>query len=38
MKQSNATQPSVVQHAIADRLNAASDVHATYIRSLTRRH
>ncbi|PRY68166.1 IS110 family transposase [Halomonas ventosae] len=31
MKQSNATQPSVVQHAIADRLNAASDVHAAYI-------
>ena len=31
MKQSNATQPSVDQHAIADRLNAASDVHAAYI-------
>lgn len=31
MKQSNATQPSVVQPAIADRLNAASDIHAAYI-------
>jgi transposase len=31
MKQSNATQPSVVQHAVAERLSAASDVHAAYI-------
>ena len=31
MKQSNVTQQSVVKETIADRLNAASDVHAAYI-------
>lgn len=31
MKQSNATQPAVDQRTVAERLNAASDVHAAYI-------
>ncbi|WP_445003105.1 IS110 family transposase [Halomonas mongoliensis] len=31
MKQSNATQRTVVDHTVAERVNAASDVHAAYI-------
>lgn len=31
MKQSNATQQAVVEHPVAERLSAASDVHAAYI-------